>query len=158
MNTIQRIIILKRMKLTIKLIDKVDYSLLENYYRDTELYIGMGTTIFDAANRGIVSIPVKPYTYDLVADKFFHDDFTKCSVDNIEKNNIDELVESFLSASEDQLLNWSVLNRQLVSEHYMTNVVVMKILNMFSETSETKGLHMNMIASFILGCKAKIMR
>lgn len=57
----------------ISLIGKTDYADLEKYYPDTKLYIGMDTTVAEAAQRGIVSIPVMAYTYELSANSFYHE-------------------------------------------------------------------------------------
>lgn len=53
------------------IIDSIAYDKLHNYYKNANLYIGMGTTILEASINGSISIPVLPYTYDCKADCLF---------------------------------------------------------------------------------------
>ena len=52
----------------------VPYGELDAYFRKAKLYIGMGTTVLDAANHGIVSLPVGSYTYHCKGYGFLHQD------------------------------------------------------------------------------------
>lgn len=52
----------------------VPYHALESYFDRAKLYIGMGTTVLDAANHGIVSLPVGSYTYHCKGYGFLYED------------------------------------------------------------------------------------
>ena len=57
----------------IQLIEKVHPSMLEQYYEDASLYVGMGTTLLEACDKGVPSLPIEAYTYELKASGFFND-------------------------------------------------------------------------------------
>lgn len=63
----------KEMRNKIELVGQVSYESLSNYFRESHLYVGMGTTVLDAANHGVPSIVVEPYTYRNNSSGFFHD-------------------------------------------------------------------------------------
>lgn len=52
----------------------VPYRDLDAYFEKAKLYIGMGTTVLDAANHGIISLPVGSYTYHCKGYGFLQDD------------------------------------------------------------------------------------
>lgn len=45
---------------------------LEYYYQKADIYIGMGTTVLEAANHGVPSIMVKPDTTEFISNGLFH--------------------------------------------------------------------------------------
>lgn len=45
---------------------------LDIYYREADIFVGMGTTVLEAANYGIPIIMAKPYTEEFISDGFFH--------------------------------------------------------------------------------------
>lgn len=52
----------------------VPYHDLDSYFHKAKLYIGMGTTVLDAANHGVVSLPVGSYTYRCKGYGFLYED------------------------------------------------------------------------------------
>lgn len=52
----------------------VPYEKLGSYFEKANLYIGMGTTVLDAANHGIISLPVGSYTYQCKGYGFLYED------------------------------------------------------------------------------------
>jgi hypothetical protein len=74
----QRIMTLKEnIKNRINLINKVPYSEIDRYIDQCDLFVGMGTTILDAANRNKISITAVAFQENDYSLGFFHDDFTK---------------------------------------------------------------------------------
>lgn len=57
----------------IKLVGHTPYDELCKYFNQAHLFLGMGTTILDAANHGVPSIAVQPYTYENNSSGFFHE-------------------------------------------------------------------------------------
>lgn len=126
-------------KRKIFLYGKTDYDKLEKYFNNSNLYIGMGTTVLDAAERGIITIPIKPYTYNLIADKFFHDIFlnnTNCN-NSANTNNItfEDLFNKFIFLSEDDYLDLSYKNIKIVNENFCTTIISKKIEENFQNIS-----------------------
>lgn len=62
----------ERVRRKIDLIGQTPYDKLPDYFDMAHTYIGMGTTILDAVNCGVPSIPVQPYTYECNSSGFFH--------------------------------------------------------------------------------------
>ena len=56
----------------ISLVTNVPYNKLNDYYNKADIYVGMGTTILEAANCGVISLPVEPYTYECKSYGFFN--------------------------------------------------------------------------------------
>lgn len=50
------------------------YEQLEPYFEEAMLYIGMGTTVMDAVNRGVPALPVGSYTYQCRGYDYFYKD------------------------------------------------------------------------------------
>lgn len=50
------------------------YEQLEPYFEEAMLYIGMGTTVMDAVNRGVPALPVGSYTYQCRGYGYFYKD------------------------------------------------------------------------------------
>lgn len=51
---------------------QVEYDALSKYFSQANLFVGMGTTLLDAANYGVPAVIIHPYTYDAIAIGFFH--------------------------------------------------------------------------------------
>lgn len=75
--------------LSIDLKGETSYEELGYYYKKCNLYVGMGTTILEAASRYKVCIPVKPYTYELKARHYFHEKPEVCAELAEESDGID---------------------------------------------------------------------
>lgn len=56
----------------ISLISQTPYEKLKEYFNQTHLYLGMGTTLLDAVNNGIPALAVQQYTYNNYSSGFFH--------------------------------------------------------------------------------------
>lgn len=124
----------------IRLVGKTDYNELQKYFTDAKLYVGMGTTILDAAQAGVISIPVKPFTYNLFAVHTFEQDYRTIGVDknlNLE-NRFDELFKEIYSFSEQQYLEVAVNSRNAVIEHYSSEKIAAQLKNKFDMLPKDK--------------------
>lgn len=137
----------------IKIVGKTDYGNLERYYRNSNLYIGMGTTLIDASQRGIVSIPVLPYTLDLVAKKFFYEDYRILALDDDSINNFEQLLIDFKNMSFEQRKKSACESRNAVLSHYGTKSIVMQMLTIINESEYNKTNILLDIASYYYGTK-----
>lgn len=125
-------------KRIISLHGRTDYEELRQYYNKAKLYIGMGTTILDASQQGIISIPVVPYTDELIADKFFHEDYKALAVDDVVTNNMIKLFNYVRSLGYEKYLELSEKTRNEVIENYSVEKTVKDLLNNFEEISYDK--------------------
>lgn len=60
-------------KKDIHLIGSIPYFNLKRYFEKANIYIGMGTTLLDAAKYSVPSITVYSYTYEFFAVDYFHE-------------------------------------------------------------------------------------
>lgn len=56
----------------ISIIDSVPYSQIESYIKEASVYVGMGTTVLDAANYNRICIIATPYQLSNLSNGFFH--------------------------------------------------------------------------------------
>jgi len=56
----------------INLIGRTPYEKLREYFVQSHLFLGMGTTVLDAVNHSVPAIVVQPYTYENKTPGFFH--------------------------------------------------------------------------------------
>ena len=129
----------------INLVGKTDYDQLQQYYENADLYVGMGTTLLDASLRGIVSVPVKAYTYELTCDSFFYENCFKLSVDEGTSSGFDELFDRYAGLGLEDRELVSQKGREVVLHNYSTPVIVTELLNRLStirSNSSTIGLEM----------------
>lgn len=61
-----------KIKCKISIYGKTPYEMLEEYFNQANIFIGMGTTLLDAVNHGVPSIVVQSYTYNSNSSGFFH--------------------------------------------------------------------------------------
>lgn len=125
-------------KKIITLHGKVDYDALGQFYDKAKLYIGMGTTVLDAAQRGIISIPVVPYTEELTADKFFHEDGSVLAVDRKLPNYIINLWNEVRGLDSGKYSEFSEKSRDAVKRFYRVEKTVQQIINIFSVADDDR--------------------
>lgn len=97
---------------------KLVYEEIEPLFQKAQLYVGMGTTILDAASRGIIAIPVQAYTHDVCCDCFFHEDYRVVAVDNGSREKYAELLQYVSGMTREEYLEASRHTIALVQEHY----------------------------------------
>lgn len=118
---------------------KTDYDALDQYYDRAKLYIGMGTTVLDAAQRGIISVPAVPYTEELVVDKFFHDDYRVLAVEEGDMpDHILNLWEAVRGLSSKEYFELSKRSRSVVINNYGTDKTTQMISSNFDKTIDDK--------------------
>lgn len=78
------------------LASKTMRSDLDQLYQKADLYIGMGTTVLEAASFGVPSVPVAQNTNSLVVGSMFHENPNSVTFYNSEPGDAEQIVESFL--------------------------------------------------------------
>lgn len=125
-------------KKIITLHGKVDYDALGQFYDKAKLYIGMGTTVLDAAQRGIISIPVVPYTEELAADKFFHEDGSILAVERKLPNYIINLWKEVRGLDPGKYLEFSEKSRDVVKRYYGVEETAQQVINAFNVADDNR--------------------
>lgn len=121
----------EKSKEIISLHGKTDFEELDEYFNKAKLYIGMGTTILDASQRGIISIPVVSYTEELIADKFFHENDETLTLEASDSNNILKLYDAIKRLNYREYLELSQMTRMLAIEKHSVEKVTEKFVNNF---------------------------
>lgn len=125
-------------KSSITLVGKTNYEYLDKYFSDAKLYVGMGTTLLDASQRGIPSIVVVPYTQDLIASSFFYDDNTKLAQEDTTSNTIDTLITEAMNWTQDEYIEKEKLSRNAVVKDYSVEKCADTIMNQFNIVKYSK--------------------
>lgn len=106
-------------KITLAL--NVDNTSLRDYYASSSLYIGMGTTILEAAERSVPAVSVEAYTYDCLADYWFFKKPGDLVVREGEGRSIEPLIENLLAIDSEEYLSIARASRNAVAVMYTFN-------------------------------------
>ena len=101
---------------------------LDAYYQEADIFIGMGTTVLEAANYGIPVIMAKPYTEEFISNGLFHiapTDIGNCSING--KPGKDEIMSLLEVDAEHWQLIQSETKRQLVLYYDIQEVMKQSI-------------------------------
>jgi len=118
----------KKYKHRIHLIGETKYAELEEYYQQADLYIGLGTTVLEAAKYGVITINMMMHTNEFQSGGFFHERYdVLCALkDQYTKGEV--VVEKALSFTEEERERYSKLTYDLFMEHYSIDTIVPKML------------------------------
>lgn len=96
------------------------------------IYVGMGTSILDAAKQGVISIPVQPGTYDVLCNGFFHEhpDYV-CADEGLGYIEFTTLVNKVLQMKKEHYREIQKQNIEIVRNLYNTQVVAKSIEDHF---------------------------
>lgn len=84
----------------IEIVENVSYNELSKYYRNADIYVGMGTTILEAASEGIIAVPVSPYTYECRTNGLFTDNPNWVLTEENEGESIERILKNVISLSD----------------------------------------------------------
>ncbi len=101
----------------ISLYGKTEYEELDEIIKRSLIYVGMGTTLLDSTERGIISIPVEAFTDKLITSGFFTEHYELLGTFGQGKD-FEELVRGVLAMSIDEYLKHSEYGVEVVREHY----------------------------------------
>ena len=85
----------------VKYIKNIPYSEIDTFFSECDLYLGMGTTLLDASNHNVLSVPVEGYTYNLnVGALFLENTGWLCSKG--ETRNVADLLKELFGYSREE--------------------------------------------------------
>ena len=85
----------------VHVVGQTPYEELHKYFDRTHLYLGMGTTVLDAANHGVPSLLVQGYTYECNSSGFFHQQpELLCAYDSLLNSN--HFIEKIIGMNEQE--------------------------------------------------------
>lgn len=112
----------------IELIGETRYDLLEEYYWQAHLYVGMGTTLLDAAKYGVVSVNALLDTYQLESTGFFHEFPYLAAAEKKNSSPALNLLETAIMLPREEYEKWSEMTRELFQQYYSMDIFMDRIL------------------------------
>lgn len=112
----------------IELIGEIEYDKLEDYYQNANLYVGMGTTILDAAKYGIISLNALMYSYELKSTGFFHDYPYLLGAEQKNCEEAKDFLEQAILFSDEEYEVKAKKTRELFVENYAIQAFINRIL------------------------------
>lgn len=112
--------------------ERMQYDELRQLIMRATIYVGMGTSILDAAKQGVLSIPVQPGSYDVLCNGFFHDhsDYV-CADKSLGYVEFTTLVDMALQMEKESYQKVQKQNIEIVKSLYNTQVVAKSIEALF---------------------------
>ena len=116
----------------INVLDEVPYSKIKEHIEKCSLFVGMGTTILDAANLNkIVIVPVSYQNLNL-STGFFHENY-KILGEIYKKDTVyktfDNLILEVLNYSKEDFKQISIKSKSVLREHYDINFIADDLFN-----------------------------
>lgn len=133
----------------VKIIEDVNYDKLSAYYRNSDIYIGMGTTVLEAASEGIITIPVSPYTYECNSHGIFSDKPNWVLTEIGEGKPVKELLKKLISLSEVEKKELQKRMVDSVTDLYGTNNVINRLKIILDKNLNTKYQYKILPLSYI---------
>lgn len=113
----------------IKIVGETLYKDLDKYVIKSNLYVGMGTTVLDAAKRGIISIPVQAHTYELRGNYLFHEN-PYCIGENPNHNidHAEKLIRKVINMSDEGYMRAKIESSNAVRKIYSIDAFMNKFM------------------------------
>ncbi len=123
-------------------IKNVPYSELDRFFKDAHLFVGMGTTLLDAANCAVPSVVAAAFQCEAESPGFFHKEY-----DNVGGNRLfcekmysfDELIKNCICCSNEQYYDICLQSYHTLKQFYDINRVMPEILAHMEKT-ENPGI------------------
>lgn len=115
-------------KKRIKLIGPIKYNELNKEIADSSVYVGMGTTVLDAAKIGKPCITVEPYKYDLEHTCFWHYNPNYLKSNNVDGNDLSLLIETLVAMSDDAYKKVCYRTYNSFNELYAIDSIMTRLL------------------------------
>ncbi len=116
-----------KVKEIIELIDGVTPDKLPNYYKNTDLYVGMGTTVLEAADYWIPSIMTQYDTYEFVSTGFFNENPLDLGSRYIEGSSGIEQIKHIVKLSDLEYRNMQKETKNALKKNYDEDVILEKL-------------------------------
>lgn len=118
-------------RLTIKMLGNMTYDKAKATIRRSDLFVGMGTGILDAASQYIPSIPVQTYQYDCLGKNYFHCDPRILGYPSNEEdlNDITPIIEKTIKMSENEYSDLCSKEHDAVNNNYNMSIFTNYLIN-----------------------------
>lgn len=117
----------------INLIGKTDYKELQKFYKDAYIYIGMGTTLLDAANNCTPGIIIASYQYgtNIIGEWYKHSSIVGGISKNNKclENNLNNLIEKIISYSSEDYMKLCFETHNEFEKYYSIDINMNKLIS-----------------------------
>ncbi len=117
----------------------LDQQELNGLYNSANLYLGMGTTILEAAEKAVIAIPVRSYTYELSTLGFFSDNLCLGSLGDsypLYSGNTINDITNVLDMTEDEYREKSIECRDTLIKNFSLEAFYKSFMNHINEVPE----------------------
>ncbi len=140
----------QKYKSKIRLVGSVPYNELNKYFSTTRIYIGMGTTLLDAANSSVVGFPIGSYTYECKGYGPYYEDGMNLGGLHGEID-ITNLVRESLSLTESEYKSIVEKQHEEIKRYYDIDSVMFRIDSLVNKEHRVNGIDL-----FVLSVIKKI--
>lgn len=123
-----------RKKKDIHLIGEVAYDKLQQYFAKASVYVGMGTTLLDASNEGVISIVSTAYKMEAVTPGLFsqfYNNLSGCeSQSNQSLKSMEEVLRFIVELNSQEYIDLSKIAHDTVLNYYDIDKSMEQILSM----------------------------
>ena len=116
----------------IQLLGSVSYDTLKKYFNESDVYVGMGTTLLDAAIQGIPGIISKAFCEEALTTGFFCEAYNDLSgnekVNGAKLMKIEEVLRKTIDCSFDEYKQLCSRSYDMVKEYYNINKSMRQLL------------------------------
>lgn len=135
----------QNIKNNICLIGPINYEDLKDYFNSANLFVGMGTTLLDAANYGVPGIIIHAFTYEAIATGFFYQ-YPHILGNSEHRKNIEPLIEQVIQMSEEEYAVLSKDSYMELKKMYDVEVVMPRLMGFIeSQQKLDVGLYLPIV-------------
>lgn len=128
----------KKIQQKIEIIGKTNPSMIKDYIDWAAFYIGMGTTIINASQRGVISFPVATFTYDLIIKDYFYNVPNCVAIEKSDNEDFLDLKNCLIDIYDNRYQELSKKHVQVVSELYSSESNATHLYNLAKDLKEDK--------------------
>lgn len=119
----------------IEIVGKVPYDELTTYFDEANLFVGVGTTLLDAANHSVPSIIATPYQEGVSTGGFFHE----CPellgiIQGVGTSDIISGIKFIMKTSEEEYEDMCIKTHQALTQYYDINLLLPKLLSVVNKS------------------------
>lgn len=130
----------------VKLIEGVPYNQIDEYIKKSDVYIGMGTTLLDAAKYGVISIPVSAYKYECCSPGYFYDYPFNLGYYSNDYIDCTEIIKEIVEMDDHQYFEKCKKTYEALLNTYSIDNIMPKFLN---NLENSKKLHSYVTYSYL---------
>ncbi|WP_025145041.1 glycosyltransferase [Pedobacter jeongneungensis] len=137
---------------SIHVLDQVPYSEINSYIEKCDVYVGMGTTILDAANKNKIVISAVAYQMSNYSSGFFHNNFR--SIGEIFDANshlltFDVLIQDVINSSPSEFLLMANNSKDVLIENYNIDEIATQLASYSNPISNKLQFRVNWVMSYL---------